>query len=108
MDKLTQKSYKQSDRLSRYAPLPFYFHTEDNKHIYGISKWLDTNVSYITHKVLESDTLDSIALMYFGNPDYYWIIANFNRITDCFVKLSDKYDTLKIPSLTTLRFVEER
>lgn len=108
MDILSEKTYKQSNRLSRYAAFPYYYNNEDKKYMGGITGWIDTDVSYVVHKVTDRDTLDSLALLYFGSPDYYWIIADFNRILDCYIKLSDHYQTLRIPSLTTISFQEGR
>ena len=51
-----------------------------------------------------TDTLDSLALKYYGRPDLFWIIADFNRIQDPFIKLVDYFSIIKIPSLSTLSF----
>ena len=49
-------------------------------------------------------TLDFLANKYYGRPDYYWVIADFNHIRDPFINLSDWFNTIKIPSLGSLEF----
>ena len=86
MDVLKDKNYKTYDYTSRYTSTPYYYNTEDNKYIYGIGKQIDKNTAYTAHKVKETDTLDYLALKYYGNPTYYWVIAYFNDIQDCYIK----------------------
>ena len=105
MDVLTDKSTRYYKALSRYETIPYYYNTEDNKYIYGLARNLDKNVAYVSHKIKPFDTLDSLSLKYYGRPDYYWIIANFNDIQDCLESL-DKYKVIKIPSFTLLKFEE--
>lgn len=103
MDVLKNKNYKSYDRLSRYSGFPYYYHTVDNKYVYGITAHLKQTNYYTLHKIKKWDTLDSIALEYYNNPTYYWIIADFNNIKDPFDDLVvDKY--LKIPNLSTISF----
>lgn len=108
MDVLKNKKYKDFDYTSRYSGVPFYYNTLDEKYIYGLTSNLDKNISYVLHEVKDTDTLDSLSLKYYNNPSYYWIIAYFNDIQDCYVKLAEEYKTLKIPSITSIRFGEER
>jgi hypothetical protein len=49
-----------------------------------------------------------LALSYYNNPTYWWIIAYFNDIQDAFIKLSDKFDILKIPDIRSLEFGDLR
>ena len=105
MDVLTNKSYKTYDSVSRYSPFPYYYHTLDNKYIYGVTSHLGKNVSFVEHTVESKDTLDSLSLTYYGRPDYYWIIADFNDIQDPYIYLYKKYKTLKIPTFTSVNFV---
>ena len=65
------------------------------------------NVVYVAHKVTEKDTLDSLADYYYGRPDLYWVIADFNKIQDPFIELFGKYESLKIPSLSNITFKED-
>lgn len=104
MDVLTDKSYKDYDTLSRFTGFPTYYHTEDKKYVYGILSQLDTDGEYVEHKIAETDTLESLAFKYYGRPDYYWVIAMFNNINDSFMKLSDKYETVKIPVISNIKF----
>ena len=105
MGKLKDKQYKTYNYLSRYASFPFYYNIKDNKYIYGTTSQLDTTVNYMEYKVETNDTLDSIALMFYNNPTFYWVISDFNRIQDPFKKL--KVGTvLKIPTLSNIKFIE--
>ena len=104
MDVLKDKSKKSYSYISRYAAFPFYYHSKDKKYIYGITSQLDDNVTFVLHKIKESDTLDSLAEHYYGRPDLFWIIADYNKIQDPFVKLFGKYKTLKVPSLSNITF----
>lgn len=38
MDKLTNKQFATYDYTSRYAGVPYYFNTDDNREIYGLGK----------------------------------------------------------------------
>ena len=104
MDVLKDKQTRTSDSLSRYSSIPFYYNTKDNKYIYGLTKQLGQNVDYVVHNVKPSDTLDSIALFYYGRPDYYWIVADFNRIQNPFIDLSEKFKTIKVPSISYIYY----
>lgn len=70
-DVLKDKNYKQYENISRYASFPYYYHTEDGKYIYGITSQIDKNISFVSHKVEQKDTLDNLSLTYYGRPDYY-------------------------------------
>lgn len=104
MDVLKDKQTKTYNALSRYSSIPFYYHTLDNKFIYGLTKQLSTDTDYTIHTVALNDTLDSLALKYYGRPDYYWIIADFNRIQDPMISLYAKYKTIKIPSISYIYY----
>ena len=108
MDVLKNKQYETYDYTCRYKTAPFYYHTVDNKYVYGLSSNIDKNFTYVAHKVEPRDTLDSLALKYYGNPTFYWVIALFNDIQDCFIKLSEHYEILKIPNISNLKFGKER
>lgn len=71
MDVLKDPQTKNYPALSRYSTIPFYYHTVDKKYIYGLTKHLGPNVDYVLHKVTTADTFDSLALKYYGRPDYY-------------------------------------
>lgn len=104
MEVLTNEQYKDYSYTSRYSAFPFYYNKNDGKYVYGVTKQLATDIEYVAHTVTDKDTLDSLALKYYGRPDYYWIIADFNRIRDPFTTLKGKYTTIKVPSLTSLYF----
>lgn len=104
MDVLKDKQTKTYSYISRYSGFPFFYNTQDNKYIYGVTSQLDTNITYVAHPVIQSDTLESLSLKYYGRPDYYWIIADFNRIQDPFIKLIEHYEILNIPSLSNITF----
>lgn len=104
MDTLKNKNYQSFDYLSRYTPVPYYFDTVESKEIYGIGTNLKTNAEYVTHKVKANDTLNSLALKYYNNPTFWWVIAYFNNIQDAFKPLRIKYKTLKIPNISSVEF----
>lgn len=104
-DVLKDKNYKQYENISRYSSFPYYYHTKDNKYIYGITSQIDKNISFTVHKIREGDTLDNLSLTYYGRPDYYWMIADFNSIRDPYERLYGKYDSLRIPTFTSIAYV---
>lgn len=103
MDVLENKSYKQYSKLSRYAGVPYYYHTVDQKYIYGKTSYLDDTTPYTLYKVQVNDTWDRIALEFYNNPTLYWIICSFNRITDPYSK-PEVGASIKIPSISTIEF----
>ena len=97
------KQYKQYEKFSRYATLPYYFNIEDNKYVCGTYHQLRDDTNYQIYVVKRRDTYDSIALQFYNNPTYYWVITDFNRISDPFVP--PKQGTrLKIPAFSNLEF----
>lgn len=103
MDILTKKSYKDTSKLSRYTPFPFYYHTLDDKYVYGTCAYLKNDTLSSTHTVVYGDTFDSLALKYYNNPTLYWIICSFNRIQDPFQEL-EVGTQLKIPAIANIEF----
>lgn len=105
MDILGSKNYKSPDGyISRYAPFPYYYNKEDNKYMYGLTAWIKHNVPYVKVKVNQDTTLDGLANKYYGRPDYFWVIADFNHILDPFIQLSDWFTTIDIPNITSIEF----
>lgn len=104
MEVLKNKSYKNYNYISRYSPFPFYYNKNDKKYLYGLTKQLGEQVPYVLHNLRDYDTLDSLSLTYYGRPDYWWIIADFNRIQDPFIQISKKMSSIKIPSLSNIYF----
>ena len=103
MSVLKNKSYKSYSYISRYSNTPFYYHTKDNKYVTGIASNLDTTTPYQLHTVKNGDTFDNLALQYYNNPTLYWIICDFNNISNPYseLKIGSK---IKIPSYSTLVF----
>lgn len=104
MDSLKNKQYRKYDYISRYSTFPLYYHLLDKKYIYGITSQLNSQSEYVAHNVSQTDTLDSIAFKYYGRPDLYWIIADFNKIQDPYINLFETLKIIKVPSLSTLSF----
>ena len=100
MNVLKDKSSKTYLYTSRYATLPYYYNTLDKIYVYGISKTLNTTTDYVLHNLVNSASLDSLALKYYGRPDLFWVIADFNNLNDPYIKLVDKMSSIKIPSLS--------
>lgn len=104
MNVLTEKRYKDYSRVSRYSPFPYYYHKEDDKYIYGVTAHLNTTETpFVSHEVQSGDTYDSIALYYYNNPTYYWIILDFNRIQDPFNEPSVG-TILKVPTFSAVNY----
>ena len=105
MDTLKNKIYANFDYTSRYADTPYYYDTLCNREIYGIGTNIKTaGKEFVTHEVKTNDTLNSLALKYYNNPTFWWIIAYFNDIQDAFKPLRNKYKTLRIPSISSVEF----
>lgn len=104
MNTLKNKNYASFDYLSRYSSVPYYYDTLRERQIYGIGTNLKTNSEFVTHKIRSNDTLHSLALKYYNNPTFWWIIAYFNNVQDPFRPLRDKYQTIKIPSISSVEF----
>lgn len=104
MSQLINKRYKDYDRVSRYATFPIYYNVVDDKYLYGLTSHINKeSASYVNHKVKNRETLDNIALYYYNNPTYYWIIADFNDIQDPYIEL-EVGSNLKIPTFSTIKF----
>ena len=103
MEILSNKSYRQYTKISRYSPFPYYYHKKDDKYIYGKTSYLRDDTLFTTYVVKRNDTLDSIALEFYNNPTLYWIICSFNIIQDPFKQLKEG-QKLKIPALSNIEF----
>ena len=108
MDVLKDKTFKDYDYTCRYSPVPYYYHTVDEKYTYGIGIQIDKNLSYVAHKVKDTDTLDYLSLKYYNNPTYFWVIASFNDIFDVYEPLINKYEIIKIPNVSGITFENPR
>ena len=105
MDILKNKQYKSYRKLSRYTTFPIYYHTLDNKYVYGTTSHLGQDISYTLYKVKNNDTWDSIALEAYNNPVYYWILCDFNEVQDPFREPAPG-TYIRIPVLSLIRFNE--
>jgi hypothetical protein len=104
MDTLKNKSYADFDYLSRYMNTPYYFDTLSNREVYGIGTNLKPLSEYYSHTVKNNDRLENLALKYYNNPTFWWVIAYFNNIQDAFIKLSDRFTVIKIPNISSIEF----
>ena len=101
---LVNKHYKKYNKVSRYSTFPVYYHTQDARFVGGITNALETeDVPFVTHVVKEGDTLDSLALYYYNNAAYFWIIADFNNILDAYCTLTIG-SRLKVPTFSRIQF----
>lgn len=85
MEVLKNRTAKSTEYYSRYNGFSYYYNELDGKNQMATSAWLDENNTSIAHTVQKGDTWDSIALKYYGNPTYYWLICDFNRVVDPFI-----------------------
>lgn len=109
MNTFKNKSYTTNNNyISRYEKIPVYLDTLTNKTVRGITKNIKKDIDYIIHTVVQGDNLDALALTYYNNPTYWWAIANFNDIEDALLQDLTKYKTLKIPSISSIDFVDFR
>ena len=97
------KLYKDYQKISRYSVFPYYYNRIDDKYMYGLTTHLSDDITYVNHVVKQEDTLDTLALYYYNNPTYYWIIADFNKIQDPY-KCLKIGSILKIPTFSNLKF----
>ena len=101
MNVLTNKTAKTGRYFSRYNGLFYYYNHLDEKYQLETRHWLkelpDTT-KIKTYVIKEKDTWDSIALEFYNNPTYYWIICDYNRIIDPFKPLKVG-DTIYLPSI---------
>lgn len=106
MEILTNKTAKTGQYFSRNNGFYYYYNKLDNKNQLSTKAWLGrtANVQETRYIVKEGDTYDMLALTFYNNPTYYWIICDYNRIIDPFVE-PKKGDILYIPTLgTNLQF----
>ena len=104
MNVLKDKSYRSYSYISRYSSFPYFYNTKDNKYVYGVTSQLNDDINFVAHKVTQKDTLDSLSLKYYGRPDLYWVIADFNRLNDPLKKLFGNVEIVKIPTLSNISF----
>ena len=113
MDTLKDKQYYVYDYKSRYINVPNYYDTLMDRNVAGIGSNMKKNISYYSHKIRDNDTLDSLALKYYNNPSYWWVIAYFNDIQDPFIPLTLIYKNsdikvIQIPAIASVEFGAEK
>ena len=92
---LKRKNY---NYLSRYADLRLVKNDNDKKIYYETSNKNKNISNYLSYKVQQGDTLDKLALKYYGNSLYWWVIAENNNMLDV---ISLKVGTeIKIPNIS--------
>ena len=100
---LSNKTYKDYSYNCRYITVPEYFHNVDQKYVSGTTSHLIENNTYVYHTIKKNETLDSISLVYYNSPLYFWVIADFNKIQDPLIELTTG-QKLKIPTLSNIQF----
>ena len=108
MEKFIKKRYNTFDYPCRYTSVPYFYDTEAQVEVYGIGTQMSSKTAFVSHQVRPDDTLDSLALTYYNNPSYWWVIAYFNKITDPFITLNSRFAVIKIPALSSIEFTNER
>jgi hypothetical protein len=109
MNTLKNKKYLSYGYVNRYSGAPIYYDTLTEKEIVGIINDIDKDAPHFTHIVQDRETLDSIALKYYNNPTYWWIIALFNNIQDAFIDdLKQQHSILQIPNIGAITFSKEK
>ena len=103
MNIAVKKQYQNFKQFSRYSITPIYYNTLDRKYFGGITQWLSDETPYETYEVQIADTYDSIALRYYGNPTFYWVITDFNRIHNPFEKPVPG-SIIKVPNFSKIEF----
>lgn len=103
MDRLVDKTYKTYTRISRYSSFPYYYDTVNNRYVYGTLSHLDPTTPFTSYIVKKNDTFDSISLAFYNTPLFFWVICDFNQITDPF-QIPPEGSTLNIPILSSIEF----
>ena len=103
MEVLKDKNYISYDYISRYANVPYYFNSLDEKYMYGTGYQLSKDNTYILHTVKRNESFDSLSLTYYNSPLYFWVIMDFNGLQDPFQTLKEGTQ-LKIPTLSSIAF----
>ena len=101
MNVLTNRAIKSSKYYSRYNGLSYYYNTLDDKYQLETRHWLKefVDISKVqTYIVKSKDTYDTIALEFYNNPTYYWVVCDYNRIIDPFIPPKEG-TVLYLPSL---------
>lgn len=103
MDVLSNKSYRDYVKISRYNNFPYFYHRIDRKYVYGITRQLNKETPSMLYTTVKGDTYDSISLKFYNNPLFYWAICDFNSIQDPFTQ-PEQGTKLRIPTLSEIDF----
>lgn len=103
MEALSNKFRKVYDTLSRYSQSDSYYNKLFDKYITETGSHLRTDTSYTLYQVEPGDSFDSIALKFYDNPTYYWVLLEFNRLIDSFADPIPGL-FLKIPEISKIEF----
>ena len=98
MNILTNESTKTSDYFSRYNGVAQYYNKHDKKYQLAFKSWLKKDFESVPYVVEKGDTFDFIALKFYNNPTYYWLICDANDIIDP-MKEPKVGDILLVPTL---------
>ena len=98
MNILTNESTKTSDYFSRYNGVAQYYNKHDKKYQLALKSWLKKDFESVPYVVEKGDTFDFIALKFYNNPTYYWLICDANDIIDT-MKEPKVGDILLVPTL---------
>lgn len=104
MDVLRDKTYIKSDKYSRYTAFPIYYNISTEKYQHGTISNLSQKTAYSLYTVNQGDTWDSIALNFYGNPTYYWVVCSFNRVRDPF-RRPVAGQVIAIPNISDIEFM---
>ena len=107
MDTLKNKNYITYNYLNRYTTVPYYYDTLRNMQVFGIGTNLNKNTESFLYVVGRNESLDSIALKYYNNPTFWWVIAYFNDLLDSLEPL-EPGTTLRIPAIASIEFGADR
>lgn len=100
---LSNKTYKDYKKISRYSVFPYYYNRLDDKYLYIRTANLINTTPATLYTTKKKETCDSLALKFYGNPTLYWIIADYNRILDPYITF-DEGSTIWIPNYSNIIF----
>ena len=111
MDVLKNQAPHSTNHFSRYSGITEVTNimdkvrgTDEFKRYLVMKTHLKRNENFTSYEVQKGDTWDKIALKFYKNPTYYWIVCDWNRIHDCMVE-PKVGDVIEIPILSkTLEF----
>lgn len=103
MNILSNKNYKEYNRLSRYSSSANYYNEIDKKYQEELPKPMDKNSKYSLYIADGNESFDFISLKFYNNPTYYWIICDFNNISNPYL-IPSRGTKLRIPVISDIQF----